>query len=145
MTAGIFVRTGAGVVAGQEKPAVVAIQPAVYDLSREMTLAGKVLSYSASSAVPPWGPHVTLRTASGVIEIHMGDARLLEANRLSIESGDTLRIIGEEVTLGRQKQFVARIVQKGTQAVLLRSASGFPLSPAAPNNSYPSKTQGGVR
>ena len=144
----IIVGTGAGAVCGQEKPAAVAVQPPAYDMSREVTLVtlvGRVVSYSASSAVPPWGPHAKLQIASAVMDIHRGDARLLKAQHLAIESGDSLRIIGEEVTPGSQKRFVARIVQKGTQAVVLRSAGGFPLLPAARQDADPPKTQGGVQ
>jgi hypothetical protein len=141
----IIVGTGAGAVCGQGMPAAVAVQPPAYDMSREVTLVGKVVSYSASSAVPPWGPHAKLQIASAVKDIHRGDARLLKAQHMAIESGDSLRIIGEGVTPGSQKQFVARIVQKGTQAVVLRSAGGFPLLPAARQDADPPKTQGGVQ
>ena len=143
--AGIIVGTGTGVVCGQEKPAAVAVQPPAYEKSREVTLLGKVVGYSAASAVPPLGPHATLQSASGLIDIHLGDDRLLKANHRAIESGDTLRIIGEEVTQGSQKQFVARIVQKGTPAVVLRSANDFPLLPAAPKDSEKSQMQGGAQ
>jgi hypothetical protein len=142
---GIIVGTIAGAVCGQEKPAAVAVQPGAYDMSREVTLVGKVVSYSASSAVPPWGPHAKLQTASAMMDIHRGDARLLNAQHMAIESGDSLRIIGEEVTQASQKQFVARIVQKGTQAVVLRSVPGFPLLPAARQDADPPKTQGGMQ
>ena len=141
----IIVGTGAGAVCGQENPVAVAVQPSAYDMSREVTLVGKVVSYSASSAVPPWGSHAKLQIASAVTDIHRGDARLLKAQHMAIESGDSHRIIGEEVTPGSQKQFVARIVQKGTQAVVLRSAGGFPLLPAARQDADPPKTQGGAQ
>jgi hypothetical protein len=128
---------------GQQKTA--AAQPRAYDLGREVTLVGKVVSYSVSSAAPPLGPRVTLQTPSGTIDVHLGNGRLLEANHLGIESGDTLRIIGEEVALGNGRQFVARIVQKGTQAVVVRTAGGFPLSPAASKDAAKSNAQEGVR
>jgi hypothetical protein len=130
---------------GQEKTAAVTAPPRAYDVSREVTLVGRVVSYSASAVVPPLGPHVTLQTPSGTVDVHLGNVRLLEANHLAIESGDTLRIIGEEVPLGKERQFVARIVQKGTQAVVVRTAGGFPLSPTASKDAAKSNTQEGVR
>jgi hypothetical protein len=110
-----------------------------------VTLVGKVLSYRASHATPPLGPRVMLQTPSGTIDVHLGNPRLQEANHLVIESGDTLRIIGEELALGDGKQFVARIVQKGTQALVLRTAGGFLLSPVASNDTAKTNTQRGVR
>ena len=76
--------------------------------------------------------------------MHLGDSRLLAANKFTIHSGDTLRIIGETVSLASGTQFVARIVQNGAQAVAVRSSRGFPLSYVAPRNTNASKPQGGV-
>jgi hypothetical protein len=130
---------------GQEKTAAATEQPRAYDVSREVTLVGKVVSYSVSNATPPLGPRVVLQTPSGTIDVHLGNPRLLEANHLVIESGDTLRIIGEELALGDGKQFVARIVQKGTQALAVRTAGGFLLSPVASKDTAKPNTQRGVR
>lgn len=143
--AGIVVGTGAGVVCGQEKPAAVAIPPPAYDMSREVTFVGKIVRYSAPSAVPPWGPHAKLQTASAVVDLHLGDAQVLKAQHMAIDGGDSLRIMGEEETQGSQKQFVARMVPQGRQAVVLRNTGGFPLLPAAPQDSDQPKTQGGVQ
>jgi hypothetical protein len=130
---------------GQEKTAAATGQPRAYDVTRELTLVGQVVSYSASNATPPLGPRAMLQTPSGAIDVHLGDAQLLEANHLTIESGDTLRIIGEEVSVEKGKQFVARIVQKGTQALVMRTAGGFPLSPAGSKDAAKANTPGGVR
>ena len=143
--AALMVGSSATPMRGQEKTAAATEQPRTYDVSREVTLVGKVISYSAPAVVAPLGPHVTLQTPSGTVDVHLGNARLLEAKHLAIESGDTLRIIGEEVALGNEKQFVARIVQKGTQAVVVRTVGGFPLSPAASKDAAKPSAQGGAR
>jgi hypothetical protein len=117
---------------------------AAYDLKREGTLVGTVTSYTAAASTAPFGARLTLQTGSGVVDVHLGDARLLAANKFNIHSGDTLRIIGETVTLGSVTQFVARIVQNGNQAVAVRSTRGFPLSYVASRNINSSKPQGGV-
>jgi hypothetical protein len=134
--------TNAGFAFGQQKTAELSTG---YDVNREVTLVGTVVSFSASSAIPPLGPHVTLQTSAGMVDVHLGDARLLETNHLNIQSGDTLRIIGEDVAVGSGRQFVARIVQKGTHAVVLRSSKGIPLMPVTPKNTDKSKEQEGVR
>lgn len=117
----------------------------IYDVSREQTLVGTVLTYAASSETPPLGPHLTVQTASGAIEVHLGDARTLAANHFTIQSGDTLRVIGENIILPNSStQFLARIVQKGTQAIVVRTAHGFPIPPLPSDNSTKSKKQEGV-
>ena len=131
-------------LAQQQASPTAASHPAAYDLKRENTLVGTVVSYTAAATTVPFGARLSLQTGSGVIDVHLGDSRLLAANKFTIHSGDTLRIIGETVSLPSGTQFVARIVQNGSQAVAVRSSRGFPLSYAAPRNGNPSKAQGGV-
>ncbi len=131
----------------QEKPAQVPQTSSslfAYDLNRELTLVGTVLSYSVASSAAPFGPRVSLQTPSGVIDIHLGDARLLAANHFTIQQGDTLRIVGENVAYSGGTQFVARIIQKGREALLLRNRRGLPIFLSAPRrNGNPAK-QGSV-
>lgn len=102
-----------------------------YDLSREVSLQGTVVSFAENSSVPPLGPHVVVQTASGQVDVHLGDARLLQANHLTLAAGDSIRVIGENVPYATGTQFFARIIQKGSQTLTLRSTRGFPLRPAA--------------
>jgi len=134
-----------GMAAAQEKPvSSLSSNLAAYNLRREVTLVGTVQAYTSSSQTPPHGPHVALLTASGTVDVHLGDARLLAANHFAIQSGDTLRIIGENLVSGHGTQFVARVVEKGTQALVVRTARGIPLSYMAPREAASAKAQGGV-
>ena len=134
-----------GLAAAQEKSAAtVSSNLSAYSVSREVTLVGTVQAYTSSSTIPPHGPHVTLLTTSGTVDVHLGDARLLAANHFTIQTGDTLRVIGENLISANGTQFVARIIQKGTQAVVVRSIRGIPLSYMAPRNASATKPQGGV-
>lgn len=101
-----------------------------YDLSREVSLQGTVLSFTESSSVPPLGAHVSIQTSSGaVVDVHLGEAGLLQANHFTLATGDSVRIIGESLPYGSGTQFFSRIIQKGNQALALRSTRGFPLRP----------------
>ena len=143
----IVMLTGAfsGPMLGQEKPLANSnTAMAAYDAKRETTLVGTVQAYTSAAQAPPLGPHLTLQTGNGVVDVHLGDARLLAANHFTIQSGDTLRVIGEYVAYGSGTQFVARILQKGTQALTVRSVRGIPLFYMAPRNAAQSKAQGGV-
>ena len=120
------------------------VAPTEYDVHREINLTGTVRAYTPAPQAPPFGAHVTLQTAAGAIDVHLGSPKLLAANHFTIEPGDTLRIVGESVAYGTATQFVARIVQKGTQVLMVRSVRGIPLSFAAPRNAAGSKPQGGA-
>lgn len=102
-----------------------------YNANREITLVGTIVKYETASAVPPMGAHVTVQTGSGQVDVHLGNARVLQANHLELNAGDNIRIVGEPMVLGEATYFAARIVQKGLQAVAVRNARGFLLSPGS--------------
>ena len=105
--------------------------PAAYDVTREGSLVGTVVKFDAASATPPMGAHLLLQTASGQVDVHVGNAKLLQASHLSLNTGDSVRIVGEDLSLGDTTFFAARIVQKGTQAVAVRNSKGFALLPTS--------------
>jgi len=102
-----------------------------YELSREVSLVGTVVKYEASSSAPPMGAHVLVETASGPVDVHLGNVRVLEASHLELKGGDNVRIVGESLALGNGTFFAARIVQKGAQAVAVRNPKGFLLRPSS--------------
>lgn len=102
-----------------------------YNAGREISLVGTVVKFETASTVPPMGAHVTLQTASGQVDVHLGNAKVLDTNHFTLNAGDNVRIVGEPMALGEGTYFAARIVQKGTQAVAVRNAKGFPLTPAS--------------
>ena len=129
---------------GQQQAAVPAARVGEYDVKRESDVVGTVVAFAPNSKTAPFGARATVQTSSGVMEVHLGDARLLAANHFSIETGDTLRIVGETMTAGNASLYVARIVQKGTQALAVRTARGFPIPYVAPRNTQAAATHRGV-
>lgn len=101
-----------------------------YQPTRETTLLGTVSSFTANSETGPLGAHVKVQTPSGIVDVHVGSASFLKLNGLTLDSGDSLRIIGESFTNGANTVFLARIIQKGPLAVAVRSPQGMPLWPA---------------
>jgi len=100
---------------------------AAYDPARETNLVGTVASFTANSETGPLGAHVAVQTPSGIVDVHVGSARFLELNHLKLNVGDNVRVIGESFTNGGNTIFLARIIQKGTVAVAVRSPRGIPL------------------
>lgn len=129
------------IASAQQKAPSVSQKNLSYDVSRESVLKGTVIQYTASSSAAPLGPHVTVSTGSGVVDVHLGNARLLEASHLSLSAGDSIQIVGENISYGAGTQFVARVIQKGNQTVALRTTRGFPL---APMGKLGPRTEGGA-
>ena len=50
-----------------------------YNANREISLVGTVVKYDPASAIPPLGAHVTVQTASGQVDVHLGNARAQRA------------------------------------------------------------------
>lgn len=112
----------------QQKQALIPQANVSYDLSRETVLQGTVVSFSPASKVAPVGARVTLQTASGPIDVHLGSASLLKQSDIFLAPGDSVRIVGQNESMANGNIFVARVLQKGTQSVTLRNSKGIPLS-----------------
>ena len=109
----------------QRPPAALAATAA-----QETVLDGEVLSYTATATAPPLGAHVVLKTASGVLDISLGPASYLQDNHFALAAGDLVRIAGVTSATRQGSIFLARVIQKRGQSLLLRTAQGAPLGPA---------------
>src|SRR6266481_4480166 len=116
-----------------------------YDMNRESFLLGTVVKFESAFSTPPVGAHVILQTPSGQVDVHLGNARVLQAGHLELNPGDNVRIVGELLTLGDSTYFAARVVQKGAQAVAVRNTKGFVLSPASAMTPAQKEALRGVR
>jgi hypothetical protein len=116
-----------------------------YELGREVSLVGTVVKYETASSALPMGAHLLLQTSSGQVDVHVGDARVLKASKLELNAGDSVRIVGETLVSDSSTFFAARIVQKGSQGVAVRTTKGFLTRPGA--GISPSQTEAlrGVR
>ena len=121
-----------------------------YNLANESSLQGTILSYTENSKTPPLGTHVLLQTASGNVDVHLGDARVLHQAKMSLAQGMSVRFVGLSQTVGKNTVFLARLVQVGSQIVAVRSNRGVAVSPGAPHGKAAAKNaaaaqQGGAR
>jgi hypothetical protein len=127
----------AGVCAGSafaQRPSTNAVAakpaPGTYDIAKDVSLQGTVLTFTENSQVPPIGAHVLLQTSAGNVDVHLGDARFLRLSKLNISQGASVRFVGQMTTVGKNQIFLARLVQVGAQVVAVRSDHGLPLARA---------------
>ncbi len=113
----------------QQNQAVVSQASFSYDSSRETQIQGTVVSFTRGSEVAPIGPHATIKTSSGMVDVQLGNADRLKINNVSLAAGDSVKIVGANHNYGNGNVFLARILQKGNQTVTLRNAKGLPLAP----------------
>jgi hypothetical protein len=120
---------------------VVAQRNLSYSVSRETVLKGTVVKYTEAASVAPLGAHVTVETASGAVDVHIGNAKLLQNNHFTLAAGDSVKVVGESLPYGSGTQFFARLIEKGSQSIAVRGTRGFPLRPVSASAGKP---QGGA-
>jgi hypothetical protein len=73
------------------------------------------------------GTHLTLKTATETLEVHLGPTAFLNEQKVAIAKGDTLDVVGSRVTVDDEPVFIAREVKKGDSVWTLRDPVGLPL------------------
>ena len=116
-----------------------------YDVTKESVVQGTVVSYSGASSTAPIGPHAKIQTASGVVDVHLGNAEALKQNDVFLAPGDSVSIVGENETFGGAPVFLARILRKGNQTVTLRNLKGVPVIAKAAANAKARRIGGGAQ
>jgi hypothetical protein len=73
------------------------------------------------------GLHVTLKSATESIEVHLGPVAFLNDKNVTVAAGDTLEVLGSRVTLDGEPVLLAREVKKGDTVWTLRDSAGRPM------------------
>jgi len=101
-----------------------------YDTATEVTVSGAIQEVKQVTGGMGMqnvtGTHVILRTDQETIEIHLGPSTFIADQKLVLQNGDVLEVIGSRVTIAGAKAILAREVRKGEQTVTFRDAQGFP-------------------
>ncbi len=72
------------------------------------------------------GLHLTVKTATGDISVHLGPAWYIERLDTVIEPGDSLHVKGSRITYRGKPAIIAAEIKKGDAVLLLRDKAGFP-------------------
>jgi hypothetical protein len=105
-----------------------------YDLATEATVTGTVEAVEQIAASGGGrgrhgmgGTHLTLKTESETLEVHLGPTSFLNEKKVVIAKGDTLAVTGSRVTVDGEAVFIAKEIKKGDSTWTLRDAAGLPL------------------
>jgi hypothetical protein len=71
------------------------------------------------------GTHITLKTRTDTLEVHLGPTAFLNEKNVAISKGDTL-VIGSRVAVDAEPVFIAKEVKKGDSVWTLRDGAGLP-------------------
>jgi hypothetical protein len=117
---------------------------AYYDLSKEVTLTGKVLTvFKVPSRGMIPGSHILLATSSGQVDASLGKWGLQGSGALSPAPGQVVEVSGVMKMLLNKPVFVVRTAKAGGQTYQMRNEFGIPLSPQARERALQNAAQKG--
>lgn len=115
----------------QQTDTRVSARSAAHDATQEVVVQGTVLNYSENSMSRPNGAHVTIQTSTGPIDVHLGPSSYLRSHHFLLATGDSVRFVGAMSSADTGSVLLARIAQKGSQTIAIRSTRGFLLATGA--------------
>jgi hypothetical protein len=98
-----------------------------HDTATEATVTGTVEEVQTQQGrMRGTGLHLAVKTATGVLDVHVGPTRWLADQKFEFAKGDALEIVGSKVTVDGNEAFLARQIKKGEQTLTLRNEKGMP-------------------
>jgi hypothetical protein len=98
-----------------------------YNPSTEVTLKGTVEKVTQNASPRGWpGTHLTLKTGTETLDVHVGPSAFLTEKKFEIAAGDQLEVIGSKIKFEGADALLAREIKKGDKSLTLRNAQGIP-------------------
>jgi hypothetical protein len=107
--------------------------PGTYDVKTEVAVKGTVEAVETVTGMggrgrhAMGGMHLTLKTDTETLQVHVGPIAYLTEKGVALAKGDALEVVGSRVTMGGGPVVIARQIKKGDQTWTFRDASGRPL------------------
>ena len=73
------------------------------------------------------GMHVTLKTATGTLELALGPSQFMTQKNYSLAKGDRIEAIGAKAKVETREVFIVREIKRGSDTMTFRDAKGFPM------------------
>lgn len=97
-----------------------------YDPTTVQTVAGEIVEVRRLDGHRGGGVHLTLTTAAGALDVHLGPSWFVDQQAVKLAAGDRVEVTGSRVTVDGQPALVARLVKRGGAALTLRDGAGAP-------------------
>lgn len=73
------------------------------------------------------GVHLTLRTAKGILSVHLGPSWFVDRQAIKVSPRDLIEVTGSPVIYRDKPALLAAEVKKGAERMQLRAPDGLPL------------------
>ncbi|MEN9528775.1 MAG: hypothetical protein RI932_648 [Pseudomonadota bacterium] len=100
----------------------------LYSQGKAVTLEGEIVKTTPIMPLPHMmqGIQLILKTREGEKAIHLGPAWFIEQQEFTLSPGEKIKVEGRTVDVAGQKVVIANSLQKGSESLVLRDATGFP-------------------
>jgi hypothetical protein len=101
----------------------------MYDPKTVETISGEVVSVDEMRPMKGMssGVHLTVKTGTETISVHLGPAWYIANQDVKISSGDKVSITGSRITFNGKPAIIAAEVKKGDEMLKLRDEGGYPV------------------
>ena len=100
-----------------------------YDVSTVASYSGTVTAIDTLASMmgmPGSGVHLTLKTATETLPVHLGPVMYLAQQKLRLAKGDVVEVRGSRIVLSTVPTRLAATVVRGADTLALRDAAGLP-------------------
>jgi len=100
---------------------------ALYSPANEVTTTGivtEVQEFDCPVSEGELGDHLMLKTANGVLLIHLAPARVMHSQNLVFSPGDQLKVVGARVRLLGENGLIAQEITRGNESYTFRDHEG---------------------
>jgi hypothetical protein len=124
----LLLTAAAGQKASKSKPSAPKPTGPKYDVASEITLKGVVddVKQVPNSCLGETGLHLLLKTDSGVVEVQVAPVDFLKDMEVDFAKGDSLEIIGSQVTQDGSPLVLARSITRNKNELVVRDKQGNP-------------------
>jgi DNA/RNA endonuclease YhcR with UshA esterase domain len=98
-----------------------------YDVSTETTIRGTIQDVIRPQHSGMMGTHLTVKTATETIEVHLGPSHFIANAGFSFAKGDSVQVLGSIVMMDDGEFLIAREITKDGKTLVLRDKMGQPL------------------
>ncbi len=105
-----------------------------FDAKTVAKFEGEVIAITKSPGMGPMGfmgVHASLKTADGVLDVHLGPDWFVENQELKLAAKDKISVTGSKVTMQGKPTVIATEITRGDESLKLREPDGLPVWVAA--------------
>lgn len=100
---------------------------ALYNAADELVVRGfvkEVQEFDCPVSEGELASHLMLKTADGVLQVHLAPVRIMAGQKLSFAPGDQLEVVGSKIRLNGENGVIAREITRGNESFIFRDREG---------------------